>query len=95
MTNMRMDKEDKDARNGRYVARIEGIKGETEITFTKRGPRLISADHTGAPDSMKGTDSAAALVSFMIEDARKNGIKSYRSAPTFGRNIAGIRNGQM
>ncbi|KAB2661380.1 N-acetyltransferase [Brucella tritici] len=75
MTNMRMDKEDKDARNGRYVARIEGIKGETEITFTKRGPRLISADHTGAPDSMKGTDSAAALVSFMIEDARKNGIK--------------------
>ncbi|MEJ5019052.1 GNAT family N-acetyltransferase [Ochrobactrum vermis] len=75
MVDMRMGKEDQDARNGRYVARIEGIEGETEITFTKRGANLISADHTGAPDSMKGTGSAAALVTFMIEDARQNGMK--------------------
>ena len=74
MVDMRMDKEDKDAVNGRYVAHVDGIDGETEITFTRRGHNLISADHTGAADSMKGTGSAAALVTFMIEDARQNGI---------------------
>ena len=36
---------------------------------------LISADHTGAPESMRGTGAAAALVSFMVEDARQNGFK--------------------
>ncbi len=75
MADMIMGKEDTGVRNGRYVARIDGIEGETEITFTKRGPNQISADHTGAPDSMKGTGSAAALVTFMIEDARREGIK--------------------
>ena len=61
--------------SGRYVARIDGIPGEAEITFTIRGPTLISADHTGAPDSMRGTGAAAALVEFMITDARATGFK--------------------
>ncbi|MBN9430096.1 MAG: N-acetyltransferase [Burkholderiales bacterium] len=63
------------ARHGRYVARITGIDDEAELTFTKRSPGLISADHTGAPESMRGTGAAAALVSFMVEDARQNGFK--------------------
>jgi hypothetical protein len=41
--------------SGRYVARIAGIDGEAELTFTRRSPTLISTDHTGAPDSMRGT----------------------------------------
>lgn len=61
--------------HGRYVGHIPGIEGEAEITFTNRGPNLISADHTGAPDSMKGTGAALALVEFMIADARKEGFK--------------------
>jgi predicted GNAT family acetyltransferase len=59
---------------GRYVAIIDGVDGEAEITFTVRGPALISADHTGAPDSMRGTGVAAKLVDHMIADARSNGF---------------------
>lgn len=62
-------------RKGRYVGKIDGVAGEAEITFTERGPNLISADHTGAPDSMRGTGAALALVQFMIEDARGAGFK--------------------
>ena len=63
------------AHGGRYVAKIAGIADEAELTFTQRGPALVSADHTGAPDSMKGTGAARALVDLMIADARKNGFK--------------------
>lgn len=75
MTDIRMSKEDIDLRHGRYVARINGVEGETEITFTRRGADRISADHTGAPDTMRGTGAAAALVTYMVEDARKNGFR--------------------
>ncbi|MDE2363988.1 MAG: N-acetyltransferase [Hyphomicrobiales bacterium] len=60
---------------GRYVATVEGLADEAELTFTQRGPNLISADHTGAPDSLKGTGAARALVDFMIADARRTGFK--------------------
>lgn len=36
---------DDDGRHGRYVARIAGIDDEAELTFTHRGPGLISAEH--------------------------------------------------
>lgn len=75
MTDIRMVREELEGRRGRYVARMDGIDGEAEITFTRRGPALISADHTGAPETMKGTGAAAALVSFMVEDARSNGFR--------------------
>jgi len=68
-------KEQRDARHGRYVARIAGVEGEGEIIFTNRGPNLVSADHTGAPETLRGTGVAPALVTYMIEDARKNGFR--------------------
>ena len=61
--------------NGRYVGRIDGVDGEAELLFTVRGPSLISADHTEAPASMRGTGAAMALVEHMIADARANGLK--------------------
>jgi len=61
-------------RHGRYVAAIEGIDGEAELRFTHRGPQLISADHTEAPATMKGTGAALALIEQMIADARQNGF---------------------
>ena len=64
-----------DARRGRYVARVAGHDGEAELTYTHRGPGLISADHTGAPDSLKGTGAGAALVDYLIADARGNGFR--------------------
>ena len=60
---------------GRYVVKVAGLSGEGELTFTHRGPGLISADHTGVPDSFKGTGAAAALVEYLIADARRNGSK--------------------
>ncbi len=66
---------------GRYVARIDGIEGEAELTFTVRGPKLISADHAGAPPNMRGSGAAAALVEFMIADARKAGFKIIPTCP--------------
>lgn len=62
-------------RHGRYVARVAGIDAEAELTYTHRGPGLISADHTGAPEALRGTGAAAALVDFLIADARAGGFR--------------------
>lgn len=75
LADFEITKEQHGARHGRYVARVTGVDGEGEITFTNRGPSLISADHTGAPEAMRGTGVARALVGYMIEDARKNGFR--------------------
>ncbi|MGO9420336.1 GNAT family N-acetyltransferase [Roseiarcus sp.] len=61
--------------HGRYVARIDGVDGEAELVFTVRNAGLISADHTEAPASMRGTGAALALVEHMIADARAAGFK--------------------
>ena len=68
-------------RSGRYVARIDGVDGEAELRFTVRGPSLISADHTEAPVSMRGTGAAMALVEHMIGDARASGFKIVPTCP--------------
>lgn len=70
MTEIAITREDSDERHGRYVARIEGIDAEAELTFTRRGPDLISADHTGAPEELRGTGAAGALVDRLVGDAR-------------------------
>jgi predicted GNAT family acetyltransferase len=62
-------------RHGRYVGKVAGIDAEGEITFTHRGPGVISADHTGAPDQLKGTGVAAAMVDYLVADARGRGFK--------------------
>ena len=59
----------------RYVGRIDGVDGEAELHFTVRGPTLISAAHSEAPTTMRGTGAAMALVEHMIGDARANGFK--------------------
>lgn len=62
-------------RRGRYVARIDGIDAEGEITFTHPREGVISANHTGVPESMGGRGVAKALLDFMLEDARANGFR--------------------
>lgn len=69
-----ISKED-DGRRGRYVARIDGIDAEGEITFTHRGPGIISANHTGVPEAMSGQGVAKALLAHMLDDARANGFR--------------------
>lgn len=64
-----------DGRHGRYVALIDGIDAEGEITFTHRGAGIISADHTGVPEAMAGRGVARALLDFMLDDARQSGFR--------------------
>ena len=60
---------------GRYIGRIDGVEGEAELTFSRASPTLVIADHTGAPDSMRGMGAARALVDRLIADARSEGFK--------------------
>ncbi|MTE00205.1 N-acetyltransferase [Paracoccus sp. YIM 132242] len=75
MPDLTITREDTDARHGRYVARIAGIEAEAELTFTRHGEGRISADHTGAPEALRGTGAAGALVEAMVADARKEGFR--------------------
>lgn len=75
MTDIHVTKEETGGRNGRYVARIPGIGDEAEITFTHRGPGVISADHTGVPESMAGHGVAKVLLGYMLADAQHDGFR--------------------
>jgi len=66
---------------GRYVARIVGIAGEAELGFTRKSPRLVSADHTNAPDALRSTGAATALVDRLIADARAEGFQIIPACP--------------
>jgi len=66
---------------GRYVARIAGIEGEGELTFSRAGPTLIIADHTGVPDAFRGGGVGRALVGRLVADARAEGFKIYALCP--------------
>lgn len=56
---------------GRYVARAPGVAQEAELLFTRRGPGLVSADHTEVPPSMAGNGVGRALLDALPNDARK------------------------
>lgn len=75
MPDLTITREDTDARHGRYVARMAGVDAQAELTFTRRGGDRISADHTGAPEALRGTGAAGALVDALVADARKEGFR--------------------
>jgi hypothetical protein len=58
---------------GRYVLSKNGA--EAELTYSVTSPTLIIADHTSVPDSLRGTGAGLALVTRMVEDARKEGFR--------------------
>lgn len=62
-----------DGSKGRYVLRHPN--GEGELTYSIASPTLIIADHTGVPDSLRGTGAGKALVERLIADARAEGVK--------------------
>ena len=67
--------------HARYVATVEGRDGEAELTFARARPDLVIADHTAAPDSLRGTGAAAALVERLIADARADQFKIIPQCP--------------
>jgi uncharacterized protein len=66
---------------GRYVATLDGIPAEAELVYSRRSPKLISADHTGVPDAFRGKGIGRALVIRMVEDARAAGVKILARCP--------------
>lgn len=63
------------ATKGRFSARLDGIADEAELTFSRVNPTLVIADHTFAPDSMRGMGVARALVERLVADARSEGFR--------------------
>jgi uncharacterized protein len=66
---------------GRYVARVAGMADLAELVFARRSKTLIVAEHTFAPDALRGTGVAKALVDRMIADARAEGFKIVPQCP--------------
>ena len=58
---------------GRFVLRKDG--DEAELTYFITTPTLVIADHTGVPDSFRGTGAGLALVEAMVAAARAEGFK--------------------
>lgn len=58
---------------GRFVIR-KGAE-EAELTYSVTTPTLIIADHTGVPDSFRGTGAGLALVQALVDAARTEGFK--------------------
>jgi uncharacterized protein len=66
---------------GRYIARVDGIEAEAELTYSRSGDKLIIADHTEVPDVFRGQGIGRLLATRMVEDARKEGVKIYVLCP--------------
>jgi len=60
---------------GRYVAKVAGIDGEGELTYSRVNAHLIIADHTFVPDAFRGMGVARALAQRLVDDARAQGVK--------------------
>jgi uncharacterized protein len=80
MSKLTITREDQPTR-GRYVARIEGIDAEAEMTFSKAGDALIIADHTSVPDAFRGQGVGRALFDRLVGDAREGGVKIIALCP--------------
>lgn len=72
MAQFRIDREVHGTK-GRYVIRRDGQ--EAELTYSITSPTMIIADHTGVPDSFRGTGAGLALATRLVEDARAEGVR--------------------
>ena len=69
------------ATRGRYVARVDGIDAEAQMTYSRAGPNLIIVDHTEVPDAFRGQGMGRKLATRVVEDARKEGFKVFALCP--------------
>ncbi len=66
---------------GRYVATVDGIDAEAQLTYSRSSPTLIIADHTEVPDAFRGQGMGRRLATRMVEDARAEGVKIFALCP--------------
>jgi predicted GNAT family acetyltransferase len=92
MADVTITREDNPAK-GRYVAKVAGIDGEGELTYSRVNPHLIIADHTGVPDAFRGMRVARALVQRLVDDARA-GRQDYSACPGVSAGTASILTGR-
>lgn len=71
-----------DGSSGRFVAHMEG-RGTMagEVTFVRRSPNVIIANHTGVPTDLRGRGIAGKVVKFMADHARANGYQIVPACP--------------
>ena len=72
-----------DGAKGRYV--LTTAAGEAEMTFSIMSPGMRIVDHTGVPETMRGTGAGRALVEHLVADARANGFKVVPLCPFVNR----------
>jgi predicted GNAT family acetyltransferase len=56
-----------------YIARVQGLSVEADLTTSKVSDTLVIVDHTWVPDEMRGMGIAGALAERVIADARARG----------------------
>ena len=66
---------------GRYEGRIEGREGVAELTYSRIGPKTLTADHTGVPVDWRGEGLGQALVERLVADARDDGVRIIAICP--------------
>lgn len=64
---------------GRYSLIQDGA--EAELTYSIVSPTKIIADHTGVPDTLRGTGVGLQLVERLVADARAEGVKIIALCP--------------
>lgn len=82
MTGIQIVLENSDTK-GRYVATLDGVGDEAELTFSRANKGLVIVDHTGVPDSLRGKGLGKALALRVVEDARREGFKIVPLCPFF------------
>ncbi len=81
MDKVHIEREDGDNGKIRYVATVQDVEGEGELTMFRAKKGVYVADHTGVPKHMGGNGIGSKLIKFMIEDARANGLRVVPSCP--------------
>jgi predicted GNAT family acetyltransferase len=76
MDNIKIEQQDYKTR-GSYVATVPGVHGIARLFYKREKPDLIIAERTETSESMEGMGIGLALVTRMVEDARKEGAKIY------------------
>lgn len=62
---------------GSYVATVVGVHGIARLGYKRERPDLVIAERTEVSDALEGKGVGLALVTRMVEDARREGFKIF------------------